>query len=57
MKSDYAEAYNNRAVVLVDLGKLKPALESYDKAILLKPQYGDAIRGRDNLIAMQKAKH
>ena len=38
-KPDYAEAHNNRDVVLQDLGQFSAAVESYDKAISLKPEY------------------
>ncbi len=54
LKPDYAEAFNNRGIVLQDLKRLDDALASYDKAITLKPDYADAFYNRGN--ALQELK-
>ena len=55
LNPNYAEALNNRAVVLVSLKKFEEALESYDQAIALRPNYMDAANGRANLLGIYKA--
>lgn len=42
LKPDYAEAHNNRGVVLADLRRLDEAMVSYDAALALKPDFADA---------------
>ena len=42
LKSDYADAYYNRGIVLQEHKQFDAALASYDKALALKPDYADA---------------
>ena len=42
VKPDYAEALNNRAVVLQSMGRMNEAATSYAKAIAIKPDYAEA---------------
>jgi predicted O-linked N-acetylglucosamine transferase (SPINDLY family) len=53
-KPDYADAYNNRGIVLKELMRLEEALASYDRAIELKSDYADAYNNRGN--ALQELK-
>ena len=46
LKPDHAEAYNNRGIVLFELGRLDEALASYARAIALKPNYAEAHSNR-----------
>jgi predicted O-linked N-acetylglucosamine transferase (SPINDLY family) len=45
-----ASAYNNRGVVLAELGRLADAVASYDKAIAFAPGYVDAVVNRGNAL-------
>ena len=49
-KPDYADAFNNRGVVLAELERLDEALASYDRAIALKPGYADAFNNKGNAL-------
>ena len=42
LKSDYAEASNGRGRAYYDEGKIEHALENYNTAIVLNPNYGMA---------------
>jgi protein O-GlcNAc transferase len=42
IKPDYAEAYNNMGVVLMDKGEPMAAIDSYKKALQFKPNYAEA---------------
>ncbi len=42
----YADAYNNRGVVLDKLGRYEEALESYDQAIKLNPNHAKAYHNK-----------
>ena len=46
VKPDYPDAWNNRGVALIRLGRFDEALKSYDKAIELQPDHADAWQGR-----------
>ena len=46
---DYAYAYNNRGVVLAELGRNAESLNSYNAAIKIDPNYADAYYNRGNL--------
>ncbi|MEI8173183.1 MAG: tetratricopeptide repeat protein [Deltaproteobacteria bacterium] len=46
LKSDYADAYNNRAAAYVDLGQNQRAIQDFDTAIRLKSDYADAYYNR-----------
>ena len=50
IRTDYAEAYLKRGVVLRYLRRLVEALSSYDEAIKIKPQYVDAYYSRGNVL-------
>jgi len=42
LKPGYAEAYDNRGVMLAELMRLDEALASYERAIALKPDFAEA---------------
>ena len=44
MKPDYAEAYNNMGNALKDQGKIEEAIETYNNALSVKPDYAEAHR-------------
>ena len=46
---EFSVAYNNRAILNIQLGKLKEAMDDYNKAIELRPDYADAYNNRGNL--------
>ena len=46
IRPDYAEAFNDRAVVLRDLDRPDEALRSCERAIAMKPDFGDAYYNR-----------
>ncbi|MCP4024358.1 MAG: tetratricopeptide repeat protein, partial [Desulfobacteraceae bacterium] len=46
----FAEAHNNRGNALKELDQPKRALESYDKAIQLKPNFVEAYNNRGNVL-------
>ena len=46
LKSDYADAYNNRGIAYANKGDLDSAITDYTKAIELKPNYADAYNNR-----------
>src|SRR5262249_16533461 len=46
LKSDFADAFCNRAAALHKMKRLDEALASYDQAIALKPDYADGYRNR-----------
>jgi len=50
IKPDYADAYNNRGVVLKELMRVDEALGSYDRAIEIKPDYAEAYYNRGNAL-------
>ena len=50
LKSDYAEAYNNRGNALNELKRFDEGLQSCDKAIALKSDYADAYNNRGNAL-------
>jgi tetratricopeptide (TPR) repeat protein len=50
LRADYAEAFNNRGVVLRELGRLDQALASCERAIVLKPDFADAFRNRGDAL-------
>ncbi|MDY0101273.1 MAG: tetratricopeptide repeat protein [Bacilli bacterium] len=52
---DYAQAYSNKGMALVELGLLDEALESYNLAIAIKPKYANAHYGKG--IVLRKLKH
>ena len=54
LKPDYADAFNNRGVVLADLEHYDEAVASYNQAIALKPDYADAFNNRGNALAELK---
>ena len=41
-KSDYAEAYYNIAIIFQEQGKLEEAINYFNKALLIKPNYEKA---------------
>ena len=45
-----AEAHNNRGVVLTGLRQLEMAMESYDQAIQIQPDYAEAYSNRGNAL-------
>ncbi|HXJ02835.1 MAG TPA: FkbM family methyltransferase, partial [Micropepsaceae bacterium] len=45
-----AEIFNNRAAALQELKRPEEALESYDRAIALKPDYADAFNNRGTVL-------
>jgi len=49
---DYAEAYFNRGVLFLQLGRFEEAIKDYDRAIQIKPDYADAFNNRG--IALQE---
>ena len=46
LKPDFAEAYYNRGLALVELKRFEEALQSYDRAIQLKPDFAEAYSNR-----------
>ena len=46
LKSDYADAYNDRGIVKGSLRQNQDAIADFDQAILLKPDYGEAFNNR-----------
>ena len=42
IKPDYAEASNNMGNALQDLGKLEEAIDVFNKAIAIKPDFAEA---------------
>ena len=50
LKPDYAEAFNNRAIVLKELKRLDDSLGSYKRAIELNPNYVEAYYNRGNAL-------
>ena len=50
LERDYAEAYYNRGGVLKELKRLEEAIESYDKALAIKPGYTEAYTNRGNAL-------
>ena len=54
IKSDYADAFNNRGVALLGLGRPLPALASYDKALSVRPDHAEALYNRGNLLRQLK---
>ena len=50
LKRDFAEAYNDRGLVLQDLRRLDEALASHDSAIALKPDFAAAYINRGNAL-------
>ena len=50
LKPDYAEAFNNRGTVLLELKRLDEALASHDNAIGLRPDYADAFDRRSGVL-------
>jgi tetratricopeptide (TPR) repeat protein len=50
LKPDYAEAFNNRGTVLLELKRLDETLASHDKAIALRPDYADAFDRRSGVL-------
>jgi hypothetical protein len=55
LQPDYAEAYSNRGVALLDLKRLDDALASFDKAIALKPGSAEAHSPEDALASLDNA--
>ena len=51
-KPDYAEAYFNRGVLFIQLGRFEEAIKDYDRAIQIKHNYADAFNNRG--IALQE---
>ena len=43
---DYPEALNNRGNTLSDIGWFDEALQSYDRAVALRPDYAEAWNNR-----------
>ena len=46
LKPDYAEAYNNRGNVLLDMKRYDDAILSYERAFALKPDFPEAYNNR-----------
>ena len=42
IKPDFAEAYNNMAIVLTSQGNVEEAIEALNTALFLKPEYAEA---------------
>jgi tetratricopeptide (TPR) repeat protein len=47
---NFAQAHNNRGVVLQNCGRYADALDSYDRAIALEPDFSDAHINRGNAL-------
>jgi tetratricopeptide (TPR) repeat protein len=43
---DYAAVYNNMGVIYADLGQYQPAIDNYNEAVRLDPDYSDALNNR-----------
>ena len=52
-KPDFAEAYNNIGIVLVDQGKLEEAMDAYNRALAIKPDYAEAYNNMGNALQEQ----
>ncbi|WP_339384187.1 tetratricopeptide repeat protein [Microcoleus sp. LEGE 07076] len=50
IKPDLHEAWHNRGVALVNLGRLSEALASYDKALEIKPDLHEAWHNRGYIL-------
>src|SRR5947209_7542722 len=50
LHSDYAVAHYNKAIALKQLQRLEEAVESYDRAIALDPEYVEAHCNRGNTL-------
>ena len=50
MKSNYPEAFNNLGLVVAEGGRLEEAIQAYDVAISLRPDYVSAFVRRENLL-------
>jgi tetratricopeptide (TPR) repeat protein len=46
LKPDFAEAWNNKGVTLVGLGRFSDAVDAFDKATALNPNLADAWANR-----------
>ena len=47
------DAYNNMGIALQDQGKLEEAIEAYNKALAIKPDYADAYNNMGNALQDQ----
>src|SRR5262249_53227554 len=54
LKSDYADALNNRGNALQDLNRVDEALASYDAAIALRPGFAEALNNRGGALLKLK---
>src|SRR5262249_15233048 len=50
IRSDHAEALNNRGIVLREFNRLEEAVASYDRALATRPDYRDAHNNRGNAL-------
>ena len=47
LKTELCHAYNNRTTADVNMGEYQLAIDDYNKAITVKPDYADAYKNRE----------
>ena len=50
IKKNYAEAHNNKGVLLNQMGRFKEASEEFNKAITIRPYYAAAYKGQGDIL-------